>query len=105
MPDLVTMNVRGKLIETKLEVLSRIKDSVLADVFTGKVYQAVDEKGLPLIDSHPEAFEDMLRFVKEHRAWLPSAKKGTKIKRDLCETEIRKWRVDVGLAKPSVLMT
>jgi hypothetical protein len=47
----------------------------------------------------------MLRFLKEHRAWLPSAKKGTRIKRDLTETEIRKWRVDVGLSKPSVLMT
>lgn len=105
LPENLTLNVRGKFIETKLEILNRIQGSVLADIFTGKVYSAVDDKGLPVIDSQPEPFEDMLRFLKEHRTWLPSAKKGTKIKRDLAETEIRKWRVDVGLAKPSVLMT
>lgn len=47
----------------------------------------------------------MLAYLKKDRAWLPSIKKGSKVKRDLVETEIRKWRVDIGLAKPSTLTT
>lgn len=46
----------------------------------------------------------MLEFLKQHRTWLPS-NKGSKIRRDLAETEIRKWQVDKGLASPSVLTT
>lgn len=46
----------------------------------------------------------MLDFLKNNRAWLPS-KKGPKVRRDLAETEIRRWQVDKGLASPSVLTT
>ena len=45
------LNVRGKIIETKLELLNKIQGSVLADIFSGKVYTAVDGMGMPLIDS------------------------------------------------------
>lgn len=105
LPETIDLNVQGKIVSTKLDILTKIKGSVLRDVFTGQVQTAVDQKGRPVIDSKPETFEDMLRFVKEHRAWLPSAKKGTKVKRDLAETEIRKWRVDVGMARPSIFTT
>ena len=45
----------------------------------------------------------MLKYLQEDRTWLPPAE--DEVMRDLVETEIRKWRVDVGLARPSVLTT
>ena len=57
-----------------------------------------------MIDSDVEAVKDMLEYLRQHRTWLPS-KKGPKIRRDQAETEIRKWGVDKGLARPSVLTT
>ena len=73
-------------------------------MFSGKIYAKIDYLKRPIIDSDIEAFKDMLEYIRLHRTWLPS-KKGPKIKRDLAETEIRKWGVDKGLAQPSVLTT
>ena len=65
----------------------------------------MDDEGRAVINSQPEIFEAMLTYIQKDRAWLPSVKKGNQVKRELVETEIRKWRVDVGLARPSVLIT
>mgnify|MGYP007125259640 CR=1 FL=1 len=58
-----------------------------------------------MISTEPEVFKAALKYVESDRTWLPSAKKGSKVHRDLVETEIRKWRLDKGLANPAVLLT
>lgn len=104
LPEVVKLNVKGQIIESELSTLKKIKGSILDDVFSGRILTAVDAQNQPCIDSNPQAFADMIEFLKQHRAWLPS-KKGSKVRRDLAETEIRRWKVDKGLASPSVLTT
>ena len=100
----VQLNVGGKVVETELSTLTRIEGSLLADIFRGQAFAPVDEFGRPVIDTRPDVFQDMLQYIRKDRAWLPSASRG-KIFRSLVEAEIRKWRVDIGLASPSVLTT
>ena len=80
-----------------MKILQRIKGSVLDDVFSGKIFAKVDQHHRPMIDCDQNVFKDMLEYLRLHRTWLPS-KKGPKIRRDLVETEIRKWGVDKGLS-------
>ena len=48
-----------------------------------------------LINSDPDVFEHVLKYLEEDRAWLPTGKK--KMHRDLVESEIRRWGLDIGL--------
>lgn len=63
LPEQIKLNVSGNIIETKLQVLRKIDRSILADIFNGKTYTSVDEKGNPIIDSDPEAFSHMLKYI------------------------------------------
>ena len=103
LPENVHINVNGSIIETKLKVLRKFDKSILADIFSGRTYTSVDENGYAIIDSDPESFQNMLKYIEEDRAWLPPNDQHAK--RELVETEIRKWQVDCGLAKPSTLLT
>ena len=100
---MVKLSVGGQLLEIELKLLTKISGSILKDLFTGKIVAAVDDEGQIVIDSEPEHFKEMLKYLREDRTWLPPAE--DEVMRDLVETEIRKWRVDVGLARPSVLTT
>ena len=103
LPDTIKLNVDGKEIETDLKILTSINGSVLKDIFKGNIFCKVDSESRPILNAPLEPFKDMLEYLKHHRCWLPS-KKGSKIRRDLAETEIRRWRVDKGLGSPGSLM-
>lgn len=105
MPEKVELNLSGEIIKTKLSTLKKIPGSILDDVASGRSFTAVDDDGRIEIATDSEVFQAALKYVESDRTWLPSAKKGSKIQRDLVETEIRKWRLDKGLAKPAVLLT
>lgn len=105
LPAELELNVGGEIFCTKLATLKRIPGSILDDVVSGRAQTAVDDDGRIMIRTEPEVFKAALKYVESDRTWLPSAKKGSKVHRDLVETEIRKWRLDKGLANPAVLLT
>lgn len=104
-PAEVELNVSDEIVRTKLSTLKKITGSIVDEIVSGKHFTAVDDAGRIAIAADPEVFKAALKYVESDRTWLPSAKKGSKVHRDLVETEIRKWRLDKGLARPSVLQT
>lgn len=73
LPANVSLNVSGELISTELQTLKSVEGSILADVFSGMLPAAVDAADRPIIDAQPSVFKNMLKYLQEHRMWLPPA--------------------------------
>ena len=85
------------MIQTSLNTLTKIRESRLEQVFSGKIAHGVDKEGNIFIDVDPNAFRSMLNYVSSDRAWLPADADARK----LAENEIKRWGLEKGLDEPS----
>ena len=79
----VKINAKGTIIETQRSVLTKVKDSAMEAMFSGRHYvEQVD--GAVFIDKDPEIFKLVLAYLKENK-WPPKSLK------KLVEIELEFW--------------
>ncbi|XP_053567253.1 BTB/POZ domain-containing protein KCTD21 [Bombina bombina] len=71
MSDPVTLNVGGKLYTTSLSTLTRIPDTMLGAMFSGKVPSKKDSHGNFFIDRDGKVFRHILNFLRSSHLDLP----------------------------------
>jgi hypothetical protein len=94
--DVLHLIVGGQNFTVGRNLLTQVKGSKMADLFSSMQQLKMVEGNQIFLDRDPEAFNNVLRYLRTNRKFLPAD--SDQNLRKLVELEIKYWEVNKGLS-------